>query len=143
MPRDPNTGFLVAWDFQEAYNASEAAKSSQRECQERKKVAHENLAKKEQTYRVALALAITRYHAKGTAWTVCGDMARGEKEIAQLRFERDVAKGIVAAAEEEAWQHTADRKDVQEFITWSRIVAPLGQQQQTGHQSQAIGGRRG
>lgn len=119
-----------AYDFIEAVEASRRGKESQIAAERERTEAAEKLAEAERIYRVELAKAILVMKAKGTPATVCQDLARGDEMVAGLRYERDVAQGILAVAEQRAWRHTADRKDIQELIQWSRIVAPLGEQQE-------------
>lgn len=57
-------------------------------------------AKKEYDYRVALSKELVRLRAEGQAVTHLADIARGEKHIAKLRFDRDIAEGLVRSAEE-------------------------------------------
>lgn len=130
------------YDFGEAITATRRAAEAQKAAEQDRRDSAKDLAEKEQTYRVALAKQIVAEHAAGAAWTVAQDLARGEKRVAQLRYERDVAKGVLDAAEQRAWRHTADRKDMTEFIQWSRIVAPLGQQQEPTRLERPVGARR-
>jgi hypothetical protein len=105
--------------------------------------ASEDLAQKERAYRIALARKIVEVHAAGSAWTVAQDLARGNDAVADLRYERDVAKGVLDAAETVAWRHTADRKDLAALIAWSMRSEPLGQSAEPDHYERAIrGGRR-
>lgn len=55
-------------------------------------------AEAEQNYRVALAQEILIKRDKGFPATLIGDLCRGEKHIAKLKFERDVAETMYAAA---------------------------------------------
>ena len=55
----------------------------------------------------------------GTAWTACGDLARGDENVARLRMERDVAEGVKEAAMQASWRRAADRKDIGRLIEWS------------------------
>ncbi|MGN1271452.1 MAG: hypothetical protein ACI4UX_05790 [Clostridia bacterium] len=57
-------------------------------------------AKKEYNYRTALSKELVRLRAEGQAVTHLADIARGKEEIAKLRFERDIAEGLVHSAEE-------------------------------------------
>ena len=119
-----------AWDFHEAVRATRKAKEAQIEAEKAREAAATDLAEKELAYRKALALEIVSKNAAGAAWTVSQDLARGEPHVAQLRYERDVAQGVLDAAEQRAWRHTADRKDALALIEWSRIVSPLGEQRE-------------
>jgi len=133
---------LQAWDFEQALEASRRGKLGQEAAERDRKDAVEVAAKAERAYRSALAAEIVRTHAQGAAWTVAQDLARGEKHVADLRYERDVAVGIKEIAEQRAWRGTADRKDIQEFVQWSRIVAPLGAAGEPPVLDRPIGSRR-
>lgn len=136
MSREP-------FDFAEAIGAAHRASGAQKQAEQDRRDAVRDLAEKERTYRVALAKRIVEVHADGAAWTVAQDLARGDRQVADLRYERDVAQGVVDAAEQRAWRHTADRRDMTEFVTWSRIVAPLGQQPEPDPGTvRTFGGRR-
>lgn len=132
------------WDFTEATAAARKATEAQKEAEQARRDATSSYADAERIYRMALAKRIVELHAEGCAWTVAQDVARGDKGVAQLKYLRDVAEGVKAAAEQRAWRHTSDRRDVNELIAWSRIVAPLGQQTEpAGAQRPApIGARR-
>ena len=117
-----------AYDFFECVEASRRGKHGQEQAEEQRKEAAETLATAERFYRVALAKRILELKAEGMPATVCQDLARGDKTVADLRYERDVAQGVLDVAEQRAWRGSADRKDIQELIAWSRIVAPLGEQ---------------
>ena len=51
-------------------------------------------------YSVALRQEILREREKGTPVTIISDVCRGEKEVARLRFEKDVADVVYKAAME-------------------------------------------
>lgn len=55
-------------------------------------------AKTEQDYRVALAQKILTERDKGTPVTIISDVCRGDKEIARLKFNRDVAEVMYQSA---------------------------------------------
>jgi hypothetical protein len=117
-----------AWDFVTATARSRQAHENQSTAEQARRDAAEGLALAERLYRVNLARRIVELKAEGMPATVCQDLARGDKQVADLRYERDVKQGVLDAAEQAAWKFTADRKDVNEFVQWSRIVAPLGEQ---------------
>lgn len=117
----------VPWDFGEARESARRFQQAQLAGEQALRDASDALALAEKMYRKALALRIVEIHAAGTAWTVCQDLARGDENVAELRYERDVAKGVFEATQTASWRHTANRKDCLELITWSRIVAPTGQ----------------
>lgn len=51
-------------------------------------------AEAERKYKVALRQEILKLKGEGYAATLINDLARGEERIAQLRFERDIAKEL-------------------------------------------------
>lgn len=109
------------YDFATAVAATRRAAEAQKDAEQDRRDAAKDLAEKERAYRVALAREIVRQHSdEGAAWTVAQDVARGQRSVADLRYERDVAKGVLDAAEQRAWRHTADRRDMHEFIQWSK-----------------------
>ncbi|MFY9421450.1 MAG: hypothetical protein WAP91_00355 [Bacilli bacterium] len=57
-------------------------------------------AKAEHDYRVALAQKILIERDRGTPVTIISDVCRGDKVIAKLKFERDVAEVVYKAAME-------------------------------------------
>lgn len=131
-----------AWDFHQAKEASRRGKVGQEEAENARKEAVEAAATAEETYRKAVSRRITVLIAEGKAATAARDIARGEPEIAHLAYLRDVSQGMKEISEQRAWRHTADRKDIQELIEWSRVVAPLGQGPEPADLAQPIGGRR-
>jgi hypothetical protein len=117
------------YDFAEARDAAGKASRSQADSERFIVEATRALADKERTYRMELAKKIVEVHAGGAAWTVAQDLARGDKRVADLRYERDVAHGVKEAAEQASWRCAADRKDTGRFIDWSSKVAPVDGQQ--------------
>lgn len=123
--------FVQPYDFAEARAKVDEASRAMKAAEQARRDASRALADAERAYRVALARKIVEVHAEGAAWTVAQDLARGDKQVADLRYLRDVAKGVLDAAETVAWRHTADRKDLAALIAWSMRVAPDGQSEPT------------
>lgn len=109
------------YTFPDARAACRRAAEAQKAGEDAVRAAAVDLAEKERLYRMALAREIVQQHADGAAWTVAQDLARGTGQVADLRYERDVAAGVLEAAQQRAYRHTADRKDVQELVRWSRV----------------------
>jgi len=107
------------YTFGEAVQAINAAKAAQAAAEKFRQQASAALADAEHAYRVALASEIVRQHNDGVAWTVCQDLARGEPKVAGLRKARDLAAGVLGAAETAAWRHTADRRALDKLVHWS------------------------
>lgn len=80
-------------DIEEAMNDLQKTLSNYKEYQK-------NYAKKEYDYRTELSKELIRLRAEGQAVTHLADIARGEEKIAKLRYERDIAEGLVKSAEE-------------------------------------------
>ena len=57
-------------------------------------------AEAERTYRIELAKAMLIYKSEGGAATISKDIVRGQKFIADLKFDRDVSRGISDACRE-------------------------------------------
>lgn len=107
------------YDFEQARAAAVAASRAQKAAEEFIRQAYKDFAIKEEAYRVALAVRITELHAEGVAWTVTGDLARGDKHVAHLRRERDIQEGVKEAASQAGWKASKDRDDTAALIQWS------------------------
>jgi hypothetical protein len=107
------------YSFDEAREAATKASRAQIAAEDFIKDCARTYALAEEAYRIALAETIVRTHADGIAWTVCGDIARGDKNVARLRRERDIAEGVRDAAVQAAWRRSADRRDTDRFCEWS------------------------
>lgn len=107
------------WTFDEAREHARTAAANQRAAEDFMRSAARDFALAEESYRVALAKEIVEQHAAGVAWTVCQDLARGAKPVAELRRKRDIAEGVKEAASQAAWRAAADRRDTERFCDWS------------------------
>jgi len=108
------------WDFDEAREACRRASQAQEHAEEGVRHAAQELALSEERYRVALAKKILLLNTTGTAWTACGDIARGDEEVAKLRRLRDINEGVYEAMKQASWRHNQNRKDAQRFADWSQ-----------------------
>jgi hypothetical protein len=117
------------FDEPHARDAERLATSLQAGAEQELRRAFTVAADAERAYRKALAEAITRLHADGTAWTACGDLARGDSTVADLRYARDVAEGVKEAAVQASWRHAADRRALGRLVEWSarRDLAATGE----------------
>jgi len=80
----------------EVWRRSEMLEVALKECKVRGKAA----AEAEQTYRVALAKKILELREASYPATLIGDLARGDKEVARLKFERDCSEVVYDNAQE-------------------------------------------
>lgn len=117
-----------------AYRASEV----QRECENRLRTTSRELAEAERQYRQRMSTRMLSLIAQGTAATATKDIVRGEADVADLRYKRDVARGVFEAAQQECFRRGADRRDVDTLLNWSmkrdlRVdTPPLDWDRQTG-----------
>lgn len=108
------------WTFEQARAAAHQASANQRAGEDFVKEAHKQWAQAEKSYRIKLAETIIALHGEGVAWSQCGDLARGDPSVAELKFRRDVQEGVKEAAVQAAWRNSADRRDVEAFTDWSK-----------------------
>lgn len=78
----------------------EQAMKDLEKCVSEYKKYNKDYALKERKYRVLLSKRLTELRAAGEKVTHLSDIARGQEDIAQLRFERDIAEGLKKSAEE-------------------------------------------
>lgn len=108
-------------DIADARQAAHKASELQRGVEDAIRDASRSYAEAERQYRLALTKRILHLHAQdGVAWTACGEMARGDERVADLRYTRDVAKGVLEAAQQQAFRYGADRRDLHRLIEWSQ-----------------------
>jgi hypothetical protein len=107
-------------EIADAREAAHRASELQREVEDAIKAASRDLAEAERRYRKALAEKIVTAHADdGIAWTTCADVARGDKAVADLRYARDVAEGVLDAMRQQAFRRGSDRRDLDTLLNWS------------------------
>jgi hypothetical protein len=116
----PAENTISPLEIADARAAAHKASELQRSVEDGIRDASRKLAEAERQYRLALAKEILRLKAQdGVAWTACEHIARGESNVADLRYARDVAKGILEAAQQQAFRYGADRRDLHRLIEWS------------------------
>lgn len=80
----------------EVWRRSEMLEVALKECKSRGRAA----AEAERSYRVKLAEKILMLREGGYPATLIGDLARGDREVASLKFERDCAEVVYENAQE-------------------------------------------
>lgn len=80
-------------DIEEAMKCLEKTLSEYKQYQK-------SYAMAEYEYRTLLSKRLVELRANGEKVTHLADIARGMKDIAKLRFDRDIAEGLVKSAEE-------------------------------------------
>ena len=112
---------ISPFEIEDARAAAHKASEQQRGVEDSIRDASRKLADAERRYRLKLTETIFRLHAdEGVAWTACDVIARGEVDVARLRYDRDVAKGILEAIQQQAFAFAADRRDLHRLIEWSQ-----------------------
>ncbi len=109
-------------DIVGARAAEHAASAAQIANETQLRDAAKQLAEAERAYRLELAKAITTIHAEGVAWSSTADLARGNEQVANLRYRRDVLSGVYDAAQQAAYRHGADRRALGRLIDWSARI---------------------
>lgn len=107
------------YSFGQARQAEAKATRAQQAAEEFIKDAHKQHAEAERAYRELLAKRIIELRSEGHAITIAKDLARGDKQVAQLMYQAMVAEGVKEAAKQAAWRHANDRQAVQRFVEWS------------------------
>lgn len=110
---------LTPFDLPQAREAIKTAGALQRGAEQAMREEAGKLASRERAYRLLLANKITRLHTEGVAWTTCETIAKGDPEVAQARYDRDVQRGVLDATQQAAFRHGADRRDLHTILTWS------------------------
>lgn len=77
-------------------------------------------AKAEMDYRVALQKKILLERDKGTPVTIINDICKGDKEIAKLKFQRDVAETFYDTAKEKVLATKLEIRIVEEEMQAER-----------------------
>jgi hypothetical protein len=113
---------VTVWDFNACRNAAKNADLAQRDGEAAYQEANEVYARAEAAYRVELAKETLKLRADGMAATLVPDLAKGNERISSLRLERDIAKGLLDAANHAMWRHNATRRDVQRFVDYSLAI---------------------
>lgn len=105
--------------FPEARHAAHVASQRQITGEDARRQAAVDLADAERAFRKALAVRMVELHAEGIAWSAVGDLARGDATVADHRYRRDVAKGVLDAAEGASFRLQADRRVLEQLVRWS------------------------
>lgn len=104
----------------EARQAEYKASETQRKHADALAKAYDDLANAEYAYRTALSDRWKELKAEGWAMTTCGDIARGEPAIAELRRKRDRCEGEVEKLKELSYAYGADRRALDGIVDWSK-----------------------
>lgn len=103
----------------EARRALHSASQRQLDAEQAYRQAVEDLAAADLAYNRAVARKMVELHADGVAWTAAKALAVGDETVSQLRYERDVKRGVVDAAESGRYRLQADRRSLEGIVNWS------------------------
>ena len=85
---------------QDLYNAQKEQRELLSKTVKAMKVTGRKLAEAEKNYRVALCKKILTERASGTPVTIISDVCRGDEEVAELKFKRDLAESDYKVCEQ-------------------------------------------
>lgn len=113
-PRRPPMSDLIT----EVFRKAELLETALSESVKRGK----SLAESERDYRVALAEKMLILREQGQPATLVGDLARGDKDVARKKFERDCAEVVYDSAKEAILCYKKEIDIIREQIEreWSR-----------------------
>lgn len=114
------------YSFAGAKRAIARASRDQAHAMEYREQAASAAADAEKAYRIAKAKAIVEARAEWPA-TVAVEVANGDRHVSELRAERDVKRGVEEAAQQLAWQASANRRSLEQLVAWSMKIAPDGE----------------
>lgn len=106
------------WTFPEAHAACDESRQAQATSEQEYGNAVKAAAKAKETYQKALTAEMWRLRKQGVAWSLLGDLARGEERVAQLRRLKDEAEGDMLIAKNAQYRMSADRRDCERFSEW-------------------------
>ena len=82
-------------------------------------------AQTEHDYRIAVAKKVLELRAEGVPVTVISDLTRGEKLIAKLKLDRDIAKGMSDACNQAIMAIRASMSGLQSLISRDKEAMKL------------------
>ena len=85
----------------------------------------EKAAQTEHNYRIALASKMTTLRIEGNPVTIIPDLAKGDKKIAKLKLDRDVASGVSDACREAIRAIQSTMSGIQSLISAYRAEMKL------------------
>jgi len=77
-------------------------------------------AEAEHAYRVAYALKLVELRGDAVPVGLATELAKGEAKVAGLKFDRDLAKGMIDVARERLRQLDGERASLRQLLEWSR-----------------------
>lgn len=77
-------------------------------------------AEAEQAYRVALAKRILELKTDGMSVSLINDLSRGDKTVAELKMQRDIAESMYDACREKIKDLRSEIDIMRSILTWER-----------------------
>lgn len=103
----------------EARKAAHDASRRQIEHETTRLGAAKALAEKRRAHDLVFAETQVRLHDEGVAWTAVRDLAKGDKAVANARYELGIAQAVLDIQEQAAYRLQADRRIVDRLCEWS------------------------
>lgn len=109
----------MSWDWGQAQQAMNAAAAAQETSEQAMRDAGKEAADAERQYARALAMRMLEIKANGMAITVTERIAKGDEDISNLRYARDLKAAAFKAACAANYRHSANRADAVELAKWA------------------------
>lgn len=77
-------------------------------------------AEAEHAYRKAHAQKMVELRSDATPATLCQDLSKGSDRVSQLKYERDLAKGMIDVSRERLRQLDGERASLRQLLEWSQ-----------------------
>jgi hypothetical protein len=77
-------------------------------------------AEAEQVYRMAYATKLVELRGDAIPVGIATELAKGDEHVAKLKFDRDLAKGMIDVARERLRQLDGERASLRQLLEWSR-----------------------
>lgn len=109
----------MSWTWHQAQDAMQDAADEQEASEQHMRDTAKEAAVAKRDYQRALAVRIVELKARGNAVTACETIAKGEDDISDLRFQRDLKEAEAQAARAANYRHSANRQDTLKLCEWA------------------------
>ena len=77
-------------------------------------------AEAEHTYRKAYSTKLVELRGQAVPVGLCLELAKGDEAVAKLKYDRDLAKGMIDVARERLRQLDGERASLRQLLEWSQ-----------------------
>ena len=110
----------MSWTWHQAQDAMQDAADEQEASEQHMRDTAKEAAVAKRDYQRALAVRIVELKARGNAVTACETIAKGEDDISDLRFQRDLKEAEAQAARAANYRQSANRQDTLQLARWAQ-----------------------